>query len=119
MALTYRALALLLTYPSADIQTAAPAIMAAIRSEGLVPPPIVSALDKLARKLEHEDLYELQEGFVHLFDRTRSLSLNLYEHIHGESRDRGQAKSNSRAGFSKFDGDIDRKLANRDRAKIP
>lgn len=33
--------------------------------------------------------------------------------------DRGQAKSNSRAGFSKFDGDIDRKLANRDRAKIP
>ncbi|EDX81003.1 MULTISPECIES: nitrate reductase molybdenum cofactor assembly chaperone [Brevundimonas] len=91
MALTYRALALLLTYPTADIQTAAPAIMAAIRSEGLVPPPIVSALDKLARKLEHEDLYELQEGFVHLFDRTRSLSLNLYEHIHGESRDRGQA----------------------------
>ena len=50
MALTYRALALLLTYPTADIQTAAPAIMAAIRSEGLVPPPIVSALDKLARK---------------------------------------------------------------------
>jgi nitrate reductase delta subunit len=28
---------------------------------------------------------------VLLFDRTRSLSLNLFEHVHGESRDRGQA----------------------------
>lgn len=91
MALTYRGLALLLSYPTADIQAAAPAIIATIRSEGMVPPPIVRALEKLADKLAVEDLYELQEEFVHLFDRTRSLSLNLYEHIHGESRDRGQA----------------------------
>src|SRR5690606_11489837 len=26
-----------------------------------------------------------------LFDRSRSLSLHLFEHVHGESRDRGQA----------------------------
>lgn len=91
MALTYRALALLLSYPTADVQAAAPAIMDAIRSEGMVPAPIVGALEKLANKLEREDLFDLQEGFVHLFDRTRSLSLNVYEHIHGESRDRGQA----------------------------
>lgn len=91
MALTYRGLALLLSYPTADIQMAAPEIIAAIRSEGMVPGPIVGALEKLADKLAHDDLYELQENFVHLFDRTRSLSLNLYEHIHGESRDRGQA----------------------------
>ena len=26
-----------------------------------------------------------------LFDRSRTLSLNLFEHIHGESRDRGGA----------------------------
>lgn len=91
MALTYRALALLLSYPTVEVQAAAPAIMDAIRSEGMIPAPIVGALEKLARKLEQDDLYDLQEGFVHLFDRTRSLSLNLYEHIHGESRDRGQA----------------------------
>ncbi|WP_339930212.1 nitrate reductase molybdenum cofactor assembly chaperone [uncultured Brevundimonas sp.] len=91
MALTYRALALMLSYPTADIQEAAPAAMDAIRSEGLIPEPIVRSLEKLAGMLEHDDLYELQEGFVQLFDRTRSLSLNLYEHIHGESRDRGQA----------------------------
>jgi hypothetical protein len=48
MALTYRALALLLSYPTADVQAAAPAIMDAIRSEGMVPAPIVGALEKLA-----------------------------------------------------------------------
>lgn len=91
MALTYRALALMLSYPTAEIQRAAPEAIDAIRTEGLVPEPIVRSLEKLAAMLEHDDLYELQEGFVQLFDRTRSLSLNLYEHIHGESRDRGQA----------------------------
>ena len=34
---------------------------------------------------------ELQERYVFLFDRTRSLSLHLFEHVHGEGRDRGQA----------------------------
>ena len=37
------------------------------------------------------DTYDLQERFVSLFDRSRSLSLNLFEHVHGESRDRGSA----------------------------
>jgi nitrate reductase delta subunit len=37
------------------------------------------------------DLYELQERYVLLFDRSRTLSLNLFEHVHGESRDRGPA----------------------------
>ena len=37
------------------------------------------------------DIYDLQERYVLLFDRTRSLSLHLFEHVHGESRDRGQA----------------------------
>ena len=37
-------------------------------------------------------LSELERHFdVLLFDRTRSLSLHMFEHVHGESRDRGQA----------------------------
>ena len=36
------------------------------------------SLSKLAEELAHGDLYELQERYVWLFDRTRSLSLNLY-----------------------------------------
>jgi nitrate reductase delta subunit len=48
-------------------------------------------LDALIEDFERLDLYELQERYVFLFDRTRSLSLHLFEHVHGESRDRGQA----------------------------
>ena len=36
-----------------------------------------------------------------LFDRTRSLSLHLFEHVHGESRDRGQAMVDLKAQYEK------------------
>lgn len=40
---------------------------------------------------EATDLMELQETYGGLFDRGRATSLLLFEHVHGESRDRGQA----------------------------
>ncbi|MBK8545617.1 MAG: nitrate reductase molybdenum cofactor assembly chaperone [Caulobacteraceae bacterium] len=52
---------------------------------------LVRRLTSLAFELSGQDLYEAQARYVDLFDRTRSLSLQLYEHVHGESRDRGQA----------------------------
>jgi nitrate reductase delta subunit len=91
MATTYKALALFLSYPTADLQAVASDAMAAIEREGLLPARIVRALTSLADRLASSDLYALQEDYVWLFDRTRSLSLNLYEHVHGESRERGQA----------------------------
>ncbi|MET4898577.1 nitrate reductase molybdenum cofactor assembly chaperone [Sphingomonadaceae bacterium jetA1] len=91
MATTYRALALLLRYPTQDVRAAAGDAAAIIEGEGLVPAPIRRALAKLAASLAADDLYDLQERYVWLFDRTRSLSLNLYEHVHGESRERGPA----------------------------
>jgi nitrate reductase delta subunit len=48
-------------------------------------------LGRLIDDLATGDLYDLQERYGLLFDRTRSLSLHLFEHVHGESRDRGQA----------------------------
>jgi len=91
MAATYRALALLLTYPTEDLQALAGEALAAVEAEALVPPPIRRAIGKLALHLAGQDLLSLQEDYVWLFDRTRSLSLNLYEHVHGESRERGRA----------------------------
>ena len=91
MALTYRALSRLLSYPEADIQAAAQSCVDVIREEGLVPTRIVRALAKLADHIANLDLYEAQSSYVDLFDRTRSVSLHLYEHVHGESRERGPA----------------------------
>jgi nitrate reductase delta subunit len=91
MALTYKALAVLLAYPTADTQELAAAAVQAIEEEGMVPLQVRRSLGRLADELANGDLFELQERYVWQFDRTRSLSLNLYEHVHGESRDRGQA----------------------------
>jgi nitrate reductase delta subunit len=91
MALTYKALAVLLAYPTAAAKDLARAALQAIEDEGMVPVQIRRSLARLADELADGDLLELQERYVWQFDRTRSLSLNLYEHVHGESRDRGQA----------------------------
>lgn len=91
MALTYRALSLLLSYPTAEAVALIPAALEAIETEGLVPERIRRRIAALAANLMEADIYDAQARYVDLFDRTRSLSLHLYEHVHGESRDRGQA----------------------------
>uniref|UniRef100_B0SVA2 Nitrate reductase molybdenum cofactor assembly chaperone n=1 Tax=Caulobacter sp. (strain K31) TaxID=366602 RepID=B0SVA2_CAUSK len=91
MARTYKALAVLLTYPTEDLQALAPAALDLVMAEAMLPKPLIKALGRLVSELVSEDIYDLQERYTELFDRTRSLSLNLYEHVHGESRDRGEA----------------------------
>ena len=88
---TFKALSLLLTYPEAELKAAVPALRDVRLGEGLLGPHRIAALEPLLTALAEQDLYDLQETFVLLFDRSRSLSLNLFEHIHGESRDRGGA----------------------------
>ena len=88
---TLRALAALLSYPTRDLVSAAPEIRDAIDRERLLPVVERTALHRLIDELAGGDLYDLQERYGLLFDRTRSLSLHLFEHVHGESRDRGQA----------------------------
>lgn len=88
---TLRALALLLSYPTAEMQQAAGELREALECEGALGEPELAGLRTLVAQLASEELYELQERYVLLFDRTRSLSLHLFEHVHGESRDRGQA----------------------------
>jgi len=91
MAKTFKALSLLLSYPSAELRQAVGEMRAAIEADGLVPAAVRRQLDGLLNDIASGDLYDLQERYVLLFDRTRSLSLHLFEHVHGESRDRGQA----------------------------
>jgi len=88
---TLKGLSILLAYPTADVQWAIAGLEAVLLTEGLLDPAGVEALRPLLSELGDGDLFDLQERFVLLFDRSRSLSLNLFEHVHGESRDRGQA----------------------------
>ena len=91
MARTYRALAALLSYPTEALQAAAGEIAEALAEEAIVAGPQRAAIRIFLNEMATADIYELQERYVALFDRSRTLSLHLFEHIHGESRDRGQA----------------------------
>lgn len=91
MTRTFKVFSALLAYPTAELKDAAAAMRETLDVEKMISRPIRRALDTLLLEIEANDLYDLQERYVLLFDRTRSLSLHLFEHVHGESRDRGQA----------------------------
>jgi nitrate reductase delta subunit len=91
MANTFKALSALLTYPTSELQAATGAISETLDHDSGIPARSRGQLHDLIEEIATGDLYDLQERYVLLFDRTRSLSLHLFEHVHGESRDRGQA----------------------------
>jgi len=91
MTLSFRVLSVLLAYPEPELIEALGEGMAILERENFVPIRHRSALLPLIENLRDPDTLAVQERYVALFDRRRSVSLHLYEHVHGESRDRGQA----------------------------
>ena len=91
MSATYKVLSAVLSYPTAELQGAAKELLHVLDTEALLPVRQGQAVAALIAGIAASDLLEAQERYVDLFDRTRSLSLHLFEHVHGESRDRGQA----------------------------
>jgi len=88
---TLKVLSALLSYPTVELQSAISEMRAALDAEARLPQRNRDRLERILEEIATGDLYDLQERYVLLFDRTRSLSLHLFEHVHGESRDRGQA----------------------------
>ncbi|MFN0044611.1 MAG: nitrate reductase molybdenum cofactor assembly chaperone [Alphaproteobacteria bacterium] len=88
---SFAALSRLLSYPEPELLTSLPALLATLAEERALPAAMHMDLTRLANELSGGDLLDAQERYVLSFDRTRSLSLHLYEHLHGESRDRGMA----------------------------
>jgi nitrate reductase delta subunit len=101
MAKTFKVLSALLSYPTAQLRDASASMCAVLRDEALLPAATRCALENFIAELEAADLYDLQERYVELFDRSRSLSLYLFEHVHGESRDRGQAMIDLKSLYEK------------------
>lgn len=86
----FKVVSILLSYPTKELHEAMPEIRQVIEALP-VNRAVRDPLSSLAKDIGHRDIYDAQERYVFLFDRTRSLSLHLFEHVHGESRDRGQA----------------------------
>ncbi len=88
---TLKVLSALLCYPQPEMQAALGEMAEVLVQENLLPEREQQALLAMMNQMRRTDPIEWQERYVRLFDRGRALSLHLFEHIHGESRDRGQA----------------------------
>jgi nitrate reductase delta subunit len=88
---TLKVISQLLCYPRADMLGALDEMAAALEEERLLPAELRRRIGALIAEFRITDVYVLQEDYVNLFDRGRAVSLHLFEHVHGESRDRGQA----------------------------
>ena len=96
---TFKVLSVLLSYPTEALMEAAPEFLTVLDSEKLVPSAYRRAVDLLIGEIATGELYELQERYGLLFDRSKTLALHLFEHVHGESRDRGQAMVDLKAMY--------------------
>jgi nitrate reductase delta subunit len=91
MDFTLKAISLVLSYPTPELQSAMPEIAGVIAADSRLTTAMRRELRPLMDALAGRDIFDLQEEYVMQFDRSRTLSLNLFEHVHGESRDRGGA----------------------------
>jgi len=88
---TLRVLAALLGYPDARLRENLPEMRDILRREGALSRDREAELSALIGSLERAEALECEADYVELFDRGRGTSLHLFEHVHGDSRERGPA----------------------------
>ena len=89
--LILKVVARLLDYPTQALIDNSQHLIEATRSSREIPPELRQQTIQLIEAWAEADLYDLQAQYDGLFERGRYLSLLIFEHVHGESRDRGQA----------------------------
>lgn len=90
-ALTLRTLSALLSYPDRDMRACLPQMREVLRRERALSAHRLAEIDLLIAHLERGSGLEVEADYVAQFDRGRATSLHLFEHVHGDSRDRGPA----------------------------
>jgi len=88
---TYKILSLLLSYPTEELQAFLPEAVRELAAEKLLGEKPMEETGKFAAHFGKYDLIDWQAEYVQLFDTGRSVSLYLFEHLKGDSKDRGQA----------------------------
>ncbi|WP_417531771.1 nitrate reductase molybdenum cofactor assembly chaperone [Marinobacter lipolyticus] len=86
-----KVMARLLEYPTAELQESRDALVGVVLEDNRLPRKNKAQLLRCVELVCDQDLLDIQENYVGTFDKGRATSLLLFEHVHGESRDRGQA----------------------------
>ena len=91
---TFKVLSLLLSYPQAEWLQELDLLEQVLNDEQNHNGKAAKKMAELFKLLRSESQLDLEQNYVATFDRNPSHSLHLFEHIHGESRDRGMAMVN-------------------------
>lgn len=97
-----RALAALLAYPDAELRAALPEIANILRIAKSFDAKLCDQLLALVDELGQGELLDAEARYVELFDRGRATSLNLFEHVHGDGRQRGPAMLELRERYQRI-----------------
>lgn len=89
--ISLRVLARLLSYPDAELRSHLPEMRDALHANPAITANRLKELDALMAALKGGDALDNEAEYVQMFDRGRATSLHLFEHVHGDSRDRGPA----------------------------
>jgi nitrate reductase delta subunit len=108
---TLRVLSALLGYPDAQMRRHLPEMRSLAHAEGVLSQQRRGEIDALIDALESADPLQAESDYVELFDRGRGTSLHLFEHVHGDSRERGPAmidlgETYAKAGLILGDGEL-------------
>ena len=108
---TLRVLAALLGYPNAELRAHLSQMGEVLRRERALSMARIAEIDALVKILAETDALEAEADYVALFDRGRATSLHLFEHVHGDSRDRGPAmidlaQTSEKAGLFLAEGEL-------------
>ena len=91
MTYTLRVLAALLGYPDQALRRHLDDMLNALDQEQALGAERLVELRRFIRLLQSRPGLDSEAVYVELFDRGRGTSLHLFEHVHGDSRDRGPA----------------------------
>ncbi|MBN8516505.1 MAG: nitrate reductase molybdenum cofactor assembly chaperone [Candidatus Accumulibacter sp.] len=91
MAMTLRVLARLLSYPDPDLRQHLGELHDALHAERALAPVRLAELDALIASIDRQTDIDAEADYVQLFDSGHRTSLYLFEHVHGDSRERGPA----------------------------
>ncbi len=89
--LTLRVLAHLLSYPDTSLRDHLAEMTTALQGERTLRPDRLAELSALMQHLRGARAMDVEAHYVETFDRGRGTALHLFEHVHGDSRDRGPA----------------------------
>jgi nitrate reductase delta subunit len=108
---TLRVTAALLTYPDAWLLGHLGEMRQLLREEDALSPLRRTEVEALLDRMQNTPLLQLEAAYVELFDGGRTTSLHLFEHVHGDSRERGPAmidlgQTYARAGLLLVDGEL-------------